>query len=75
VDLNRADAKTLESLPGIGAVLAKRVLDHRASIGRFQTVEDLLAVKGIGPKTLERIRPFVMISDQDSGDRAGKKLS
>lgn len=75
VDLNRADARTLESLPGIGAVLAKRVLDHRMSIGRFQTVEDLLAVKGIGPKTLERIRPFVVILDQDPGDGVGKKLS
>ncbi|MCP9452389.1 MAG: helix-hairpin-helix domain-containing protein [Nitrospira sp.] len=75
VDLNRADAKTLESLPGIGAVLARRVLDYRASVGQFRTVEDLLAVRGIGPKTVERIRPFVMISDQGSGDQAGKNLS
>lgn len=75
VDLNRADAKTLESLPGIGAVLAQRVLEYRASVGRFRTVEELLAVKGIGPKTLERIRPFVMISNQSSGGQTGKKLS
>lgn len=75
VDLNRADAKMLESLPGIGAVLAQRVLEYRASVGQFHAVEELLAVKGIGPKTLERIRPFVMIPNQGSGDQTGKKFS
>lgn len=65
IDLNRADVNQLESLPGIGAVLARRVMEYRESIGRFQTIEDLLAVKGIGRKTLERIRPFVMVLERE----------
>ncbi len=75
VDLNRADVNELESLPGIGAVLARRVMEYRASIGRFQTIEDLLAVKGIGPKTLERIRPFVMVSEREKTTKVEEQPS
>ncbi|MCP9471221.1 MAG: helix-hairpin-helix domain-containing protein [Nitrospira sp.] len=75
VDLNRADVNELESLPGIGAVLARRVMEYRESIGRFQTIEDLLAVKGIGPKTLERLRPFVMVLEQEQAGGEGKRPS
>jgi competence protein ComEA len=75
VDLNRADVSELESLPGIGAVLARRVMEYRESIGRFQTIEDLLAVKGIGRKTLERIRPFVMVLEQEQAGGEGKRPS
>ncbi|MCS6897141.1 MAG: helix-hairpin-helix domain-containing protein [Nitrospira sp.] len=75
IDLNRADAKTLESLPGIGVVLARRVIEYRQSVGRFQTVEDLRAVKGIGPKTLERLKPFLVISEQEQTAEGGKRPS
>jgi competence protein ComEA len=59
LDLNRATQQQLESLPGIGPVLAKAILDHRAKIGRFASVEQLLDVSGIGPTTLARLRPLV----------------
>ncbi|MCP9470625.1 MAG: helix-hairpin-helix domain-containing protein [Nitrospira sp.] len=75
VDLNRADVSELESLPGIGAVLARRVMEYRASIGRFQTVEDLLAVKGIGRKTLERLRPFVTVLERENTTKVEERPS
>lgn len=61
LDLNTADIRTLETLPGIGPVLAQRIVDYRMRYGPFTRVEDLLQVPGIGQKTLERIRPFVMV--------------
>ena len=72
VDLNRASAEDLESLPGIGAVLARRVIDYRKSVGRFQTVEDLRDVKGIGAKKFDRVKPLVTVAPADSTKRAGK---
>ena len=56
IDLNRAGTKELQSLPGIGPALAQRILDSRIREGRFQTPEDLLRVRGVGPATLARIR-------------------
>ncbi len=62
LDLNRASAGELESLPGIGAVLAQRMIAFRASAGGFRKIEDLREVKGIGSKKFDRIKPFVMVS-------------
>ncbi len=59
VDLNTADAATLESLPRIGPAMAQRIIDHRASHGPFASADDLLSVSGIGAKTLEALRPLV----------------
>ncbi len=56
VDLNRATAGELDALPGIGPVLARRIVEHRAAHGPFARPEDLLAVRGIGPRLLERLR-------------------
>ncbi len=62
LDLNTATAQELEALPGIGPVLAQRIVAYRAQYGPFRTVEDLLAVRGIGPVLLEKIRPYVYVS-------------
>ena len=59
VDLNRAGAAELDALPGIGPVLAGRILRHREAHGPFRAPDDLLAVPGIGPRLLERLRPRV----------------
>lgn len=66
LDLNRAHVGELESLPGIGTVLAQRVIAFRESVGRFQKVEELRAVKGIGAKKFERLKSFVMVSAENS---------
>lgn len=69
VDLNSATANELESLPGIGAVLAQRVIDHRQSVGRFLAVEDLREVKGIGVKKFEQVKSLVTVA---KGAQKGK---
>ncbi|MDQ7843289.1 MAG: ComEA family DNA-binding protein [Armatimonadota bacterium] len=61
VDLNRASAAELEGLPGIGPVLARRIIAHRDRNGRFHRLEDLLEVQGIGPKLLARLRQRVVL--------------
>lgn len=61
VDLNTADASALEELPGIGPALAERILSWREENGRFASVEDLLAVPGIGEKLLEGLRAEVRV--------------
>lgn len=59
IDLNEALPGDLELLPGIGPQLARRIVEHRARSGRFSGVDALARVRGIGPKTLERLRPLV----------------
>ncbi|UFU01762.1 helix-hairpin-helix domain-containing protein [Ruania suaedae] len=61
IDVNTADAATLEQLPGIGPALAAEIIGWREQNGPFATVEDLLQVSGIGPATLERLRDEVVL--------------
>jgi competence protein ComEA len=61
INVNTATAAELELLPGVGPALAKRIMDYRAAKGPFKRVEDLDAVKGIGPRTIERIRKLVTV--------------
>lgn len=61
VDLNTADQIALETIPGIGPVTAAAILQFRAERGSFTAVEQLLDVTGIGPATLEEIRPYVTL--------------
>ncbi len=61
LDVNRATEGDLERLPGIGPVLARRIVEYRESRGGFQDIEQLRRVKGIGKKTFERIRAFVAV--------------
>jgi competence protein ComEA len=58
VDLNTADEKELQDLPGVGPSTAEDIIDHRRSNGLFGSVEELEEVDGIGPKTLEEIEPL-----------------
>ena len=59
VDINTADAATLMTVNGIGPVLADRIIAYREEVGDFASVEDLIHVKGIGEKTLAKIRQYV----------------
>lgn len=62
LDLNRATAMEFERLPGVGPVLAQRMVAYRNSIGRFQAVEELDGVKGIGKKKLDQLKPFLTVA-------------
>jgi competence protein ComEA len=61
VAINRATAKQLESLPGIGPALAERIVEYRQAHGPFKSVDELLNVRGIGKKKLEALRPYVKL--------------
>ena len=59
IDLNTATAAELETLPGVGPVVARRIIAYRDSAGRFPNTDALLAVKGVGPAMLKRVQPLV----------------
>ena len=61
VDLNRATVAELDQLPGVGPSTARAIVDHRARNGPFASVDDLLAVRGIGPAKLAELKPFVRV--------------
>jgi competence ComEA-like helix-hairpin-helix protein len=61
LDVNRAGVGDLELLPGVGPALAQRIVAHRREHGAFDSIDALSHVRGIGPKTLERLRPLVAI--------------
>lgn len=55
ININTADATILVRLPGIGPVLAQRIIEFRRQNGSFQTVSDLVRIKGIGEKKMEKL--------------------
>lgn len=59
VNINTADAATLETLPGIGPTLAQRILDFRQASGPFERIEDVMEVSGIGPGIFDEIRDLI----------------
>lgn len=61
ISINKASAKDLELVPGIGPVMAENIIEYRKSVIRFQNIEDLLNVSGIGEKTLEKMRPYIKL--------------
>jgi competence protein ComEA len=66
VDVNRADWPELIQLPGVGQVLAERLIAERERGGAFRNVDDLERVRGIGPRTLDRLRPYLLpIPDEE----------
>jgi competence protein ComEA len=62
IDLNTASEAELVRLPGIGPVMAKRIVEYRKANGPFRQLRDLRRVKGIGAKTYEKIAPLLRIN-------------
>ena len=61
VDLNTATAAELDTLPGVGPVMSARILEWRATHGRFASVDQLREISGIGARTFERLAPHVRV--------------
>lgn len=58
LDINYSPADSLELVPGIGSVLSQRIIQYRLTHGAFESIDSLINVKGIGPKTLAKIRIY-----------------
>ena len=61
ININTATAADLQQVPGIGPSTAQKILDTRKSYGTFKSVDDLLAIKGIGPKKLDKMRKYLTV--------------
>lgn len=61
VNVNTASSEQLESLPGVGPATARAIIEYRKRNGGFHSVDELIEVRGIGPKKLEQIRPYVIV--------------
>lgn len=67
VDINVATQVELQSLPGIGPSLAQRIVDYRQAHGPFSSPEEITQVRGIGPKTYQRICPLMTAGSRRAG--------
>lgn len=65
VDLNTANRDELLQLPGVGPTVADAILTHRTANGRFDAVDDLTAVHGVGGKTLDKLRPLLTVTEPE----------
>ncbi len=63
IDVNAADLAELDLLPGVGPAIGQRIIDDRRANGPFATIDDLQRVSGIGPRTIEKIRPLAVVGD------------
>src|SRR6266704_6468331 len=61
VNINTANAEQLQTVPGIGPATAGKILQMRKSYGAFKSVDDLLAIRGLGPKRLEKMRKYLTV--------------
>jgi competence protein ComEA len=70
VNLNTATVAQLQTLPGVGASAAQRIVDYRQKNGPFKKIEELMNVKGVGEKSFLKLKPLITVSG-DKADRAG----
>src|SRR5260370_21772277 len=61
VNINTATSEELQLVPGIGPATAEKILQMRKSYGAFKSVDDLLAIRGLGPKRLEKMRKYLTV--------------
>ena len=63
LNLNTASAQQLTTLPGVGEKLAARIVEYRQKAGGFKSIQELMNVKGVGERNLERIQPFLSLGE------------
>jgi comEA protein len=70
VNINTANSEELQQVPGIGPATAEKILQMRKSYGTFKSVDDLLSIKGIGKKRLEKMRKYLTVSKSTVAGKA-----
>lgn len=65
INVNKATLEMLDTLPGIGPVYARRIIEYREKFGGFKTIQELIKIKGIGEKRLDKLKPFVKLKDSE----------
>src|SRR6202171_3448636 len=74
ININTANSEELQEVPGIGPVTAEKILQMRKSYGAFKSVDDLLSIRGIGKKRLEKMRKYLTVTKFTAGNRARPAL-
>jgi competence protein ComEA len=73
VNLNAASVTQLQTLPGVGASTAQRIIDYRQKNGAFKKIEELMNVKGVGEKSFLKLKPLITLSaDKGAAPEAQK---
>jgi competence ComEA-like helix-hairpin-helix protein len=75
IDINSASSLQLQEVPGIGPATAEKILAMRKSYGAFKSVDDLLSVRGIGPKRLEKMRKYLVAGHAPTARKPGGAAS
>lgn len=66
VNINTANSEELQQVPGIGPATAQKILQMRKSYGPFKSVDDLLAIRGLGQKRLDKMRKYLTVGKTNS---------
>ena len=69
VNLNTATAEQLETIPGIGAKTAERIIAYRQKNGGFKKIEDLMLVQGVGEKSFLKMKPLITVASTKAGSQ------
>jgi competence protein ComEA len=72
ININTANSDELQQVPGIGPATAEKILQMRKSYGAFKSVDDLLAIKGLGKKRLEKMRKYLTVGKASAGKQPPK---
>ena len=75
IDINRATWIEWTPMDGVGETLARRITANRRRNGRFVTVDDLRRVKGIGPRTIDRLRPWLIVGPDNRHSAADPEVT
>lgn len=72
IDLNSAPKSQLMSLPGIGPAIAERIISYRRNYGTFKSVDDLVNIKGLGKKTIDKFRNLIIVENNEHNESVGQ---